>query len=67
MEICDELYSRPLLSGRATAAFFHEVFGHRIEGHRQKSETEGQTLSRSPIDGFPNSNGHARAQPGRGA
>jgi TldD protein len=116
-------YTGPaILSGRATAVFFHEVFGHRIEGHRQKSETEGQTfkkmvgqpvlpdflsvdfdptlrryggtdlvgsydyddqgvkarrvnavddgvlknflMSRSPIDGFPNSNGHARAQPG---
>jgi TldD protein len=116
-------YTGPaILSGRATAVFFHEVFGHRIEGHRQKSETEGQTfkkmvgqpvlpdflsvvsdptlrhyggtdlvgsydyddegvkarrvtavddgvlknflMSRAPIDGFPNSNGHARAQPG---
>jgi TldD protein len=116
-------YTGPaILSGRATAVFFHEVFGHRIEGHRQKSETEGQTfkkmvgqpvlpdflsvvsdptlrhyggtdlvgsydyddegvktrrvtavddgvlknflMSRTPIDGFPNSNGHARAQPG---
>jgi TldD protein len=111
-----------ILSGRATAVFFHEVFGHRIEGHRQKSETEGQTfrkmvgqpilpdflsvvfdptlrqyagvdlvgsydyddegvkarrvtavddgvlknflMSRSPIDGYPTSNGHGRAQPG---
>jgi predicted Zn-dependent protease len=116
-------YTGPaILSGRATAVFFHEVFGHRIEGHRQKSETEGQTfrkmvgqsilpeslsvvfdptlrqyggtdlvgsydyddegvkarrvtavddgilknflMSRSPIEGFPNSNGHGRAQPG---
>jgi TldD protein len=116
-------YTGPaILSGRATAVFFHEVFGHRIEGHRQKSETEGQTfkkmvgqpvlpnflsvvfdptlrrygdtdlvgsydyddegvkarrvnavedgvlknflMSRTPIDGFPNSNGHGRAQPG---
>ena len=24
-----------ILTGRATAVFFHEVFGHRIEGHRQ--------------------------------
>jgi len=116
-------YTGPaILSGRATAVFFHEVFGHRIEGHRQKSENEGQTfkkmvdqavlpdflsvvfdptlqryagtdlsgsydfddegvkarrvsvvsdgvmhsflMSRTPIEGFPSSNGHGRAQPG---
>jgi predicted Zn-dependent protease len=116
-------YTGPaILSGRAAAVFFHEVFGHRIEGHRQKSELEGQTfkkmvgqhvlpdflsvvfdptlrryggtdlvgsyhyddegikarrviavndgvlnaflMSRTPIEGFPNSNGHGRAQPG---
>jgi TldD protein len=111
-----------LLSGRASAVFFHEIFGHRVEGHRQKDESEGQTftrsvgqkilppflsvifdpqlhqfqgndlsgwyeyddegvlgqkvdvvkdgvlqgflLSRSPIEGFPNSNGHGRKTPG---
>ncbi len=111
-----------ILSGSAAAVFFHEIFGHRIEGHRQKDESEGQTftkrinqpvlpeflsvisdparttaagtylngsydyddegvkarpvtvvdkgilktflLSRSPIRGFPNSNGHGRKQPG---
>lgn len=111
-----------VLSGKASGVFFHEIFGHRIEGHRQKDETEGQTfaksvdtkvlpdflsvtfdatrkqigpvdlngwyefddegvrgqnvrlvdqgvlktflLSRSPIDGFPKSNGHGRKQPG---
>jgi TldD protein len=26
--------------------FFHEVFGHRIEGHRQKNEAEGQTFAK---------------------
>jgi len=116
-------YTGPaLLSGRAAGVFFHEVFGHRIEGHRQKIETEGQTfkkqvkqpvlpatfsvysdptqrrqgnidllgayryddegvkarrvtvvengvlqnflMSRSPIDGFPQSNGHGRKQAG---
>lgn len=36
-----------ILSGRATGVFFHEIFGHRIEGHRQKDETEGQTFARS--------------------
>ena len=116
-------YTGPaILSGRASAVFFHEVFGHRIEGHRQKNEEEGQTfkkkvgqpilpanfsvysdptaleiagtdlvgsyafdnegvraervtvvdqgilksflMSRSPIEGFPHSNGHGRKQQG---
>lgn len=34
-----------LLTGRASAVFFHEVFGHRVEGHRQKSSSEGQTFT----------------------
>jgi TldD protein len=120
--IVDPYTGPAILSGRATAVFFHEVLGHRIEGQRQKSETEGQTfkkmvgqpvlpeflsvvfdptlhryggtdlagsydyddegvkarrvsavdagvlqsflMSRTPIDGFANSNGHGRAQPG---
>ncbi len=111
-----------MFSGRAAAVFFHEVFGHRAEGHRQKDINEGQTfarkvneqilpdfisitddptrrrqgsiellgnypfddegvaaqkvslvengvlrnflLSRSPLTGFPNSNGHGRRQVG---
>ena len=32
-----------ILSGRASAVFFHEIFGHRVEGHRQKDISEGQT------------------------
>ena len=35
-----------LLSGRATAVFFHEVLGHRLEGHRQRGEQEGQTFTK---------------------
>ena len=112
-----------IFSGRASGVFFHEIFGHRIEGHRQKDESEGQTftrsvgaqvlptflsvvfdptrrkaegidlngwytfddegiaarpvvavengvlrnflMSRSPIAGFAQSNGHGRRQPGR--
>lgn len=112
-----------ILRNRASGVFFHEIFGHRIEGHRQKDVTEGQTftkrigkpvlpsfisvfddpttsrlsdidlrgfyryddegvpservtlvdkgvlqsflLSRSPVKGFPKSNGHGRRQPGR--
>ena len=38
-------YSGPvLLSGSAAGVFFHEVFGHRVEGHRQKMEDEGKTF-----------------------
>ncbi len=36
-----------IFSGRAAGVFFHEIFGHRIEGHRQKDEAEGQTFTRS--------------------
>ncbi len=111
-----------ILMNRASGVFFHEIFGHRIEGHRQKSESEGQTftkkvgqlilpdfisvyddatmaefggtelrgyyryddegtpservtvvengilrnflMSRSPIEGFPMSNGHGRREHG---
>ena len=35
-----------LLTGRAAAVFFHEVFGHRAEGHRQKDKSEGQTFAK---------------------
>ena len=119
-----EPYTGPaILSGRSAAVFFHEILGHRVEGHRNKSEYDGQTfkkrvgekilaehlnvtfdptinnfnghalmgyytyddegtkarpvtivesgvlkgflMSRSPIDNFPRSNGHGRAQAGR--
>lgn len=111
-----------ILLNRASGVFFHEIFGHRIEGHRQKDVTEGQTftkklnqpvlpgfisvhddpsmarvkdidlrgfyrfddegvastraklveggvlksflMSRSPVEGCPNSNGHGRRQAG---
>jgi predicted Zn-dependent protease len=119
-----EPYTGPaILLNRASGVFFHEIFGHRIEGHRQKDVEEGQTftnmvgkpilptflsviddptkarfqeedlrgfyrfddegvpasrvnlveqgvlrtflLSRSPVLGFTQSNGHGRRQPGR--
>ncbi|MGH9746817.1 MAG: metallopeptidase TldD-related protein [Candidatus Acidiferrales bacterium] len=42
-----EPYAGPaLLSGRAAAVFFHEVLGHRLEGHRQKDQSEGQTFTK---------------------
>jgi len=43
--INDPTVGPALLTGRAAAVFFHEVFGHRDEGHRQKDVTEGQTFS----------------------
>jgi predicted Zn-dependent protease len=36
-----------IFSGRASGVFFHEIFGHRVEGHRQKDESEGQTFTKS--------------------
>lgn len=111
-----------IITNRAAAVFFHEVLGHRLEGHRQKDADDGHTftkklrqrvlpefmsliddptrrtygetalngfyvydedgqpakrvqliedgvlkgflLGRSPVAGFPSSNGHGRAQPG---
>jgi predicted Zn-dependent protease len=42
-----EPYDGPaLLSGRAAAVYFHEVLGHRLEGHRQRGEKEGQTFTK---------------------
>ena len=40
-------YSGPMLmSGQAASVFFHEIFGHRIEGARLKSETDAQTFKK---------------------
>ncbi len=116
-------YTGPaILSNDAAGVFFHEIFGHRVEGARLKSESDGQTfkkkvnepvlhkdfsvvfdptismyrkiplngsfkyddegvkgervivvdkgvlknflMTRVPINNFPKSNGHARAQAG---
>jgi hypothetical protein len=35
-----------LLSVRASAVFFHEVLGHRLEGQRQRGDEEGQTFTK---------------------
>ena len=118
-----ETYTGPaILSGRSAGVFFHEIFGHRVEGHRQKDVNSSQTfkdfvdekilpefidvvfdptistlggidvvgafkyddegmpgqkvlavekgvfknflMSRSPIEGFNQSNGHGRRQAG---
>lgn len=40
-----ETYSGPaILSGAASGVFFHEIFGHRVEGHRQKDPNSSQTF-----------------------
>lgn len=41
-----EPYTGPaILEAAATGVFFHEVLGHRLEGHRQDSAEEGQTFA----------------------
>jgi TldD protein len=116
-------YTGPaILSGRASGVFFHEIFGHRVEGQRTKNAEDAQTfkkkinelvlskdfsvyfdptvrrlantdlagyylydnqgvkarrvsvvengilktflMSRTPVEGIPQSNGHGRGQPG---
>lgn len=40
-----EPYSGPaILSGSATGVFFHEIFGHRVEASRMKSDNDAQTF-----------------------
>ncbi len=42
-----DAYTGPaVLSGRASAVFFHEIFGHRIEGARLKSDDDAQTFKK---------------------
>ena len=42
-----EAFSGPaLLSPEAAGVFFHEIFGHRIEGQRMRQETDGQTFKK---------------------
>ena len=42
-----EPYTGPaILEGMAAGVFFHEIFGHRLEGHRQKDDSEGQTFAK---------------------
>ncbi len=44
--VADPYEGPAILEGQAASVFFHEVFGHRIEGHRQKEADEGQTFSK---------------------
>jgi predicted Zn-dependent protease len=45
--LVDPFVGPAILSGRAAGVFFHEIFGHRVEGQRQKDESEGQTFTKS--------------------
>ena len=45
--VVEPYYGPAILSGRAAGVFFHEIFGHRVEGHRQKDEAEGQTFTKA--------------------
>ncbi len=43
-----EVFTGPaMLSGRAAGVFFHEIFGHRVEGHREKDPNSSQTFKKS--------------------
>ncbi len=43
-----DTYSGPaILSGEASGVLFHEIFGHRIEGHRLKDPNDAQTYKES--------------------
>ncbi len=44
--IVDPYTGPAILSGKASGVFFHEILGHRLEGHRLKSESEGQTFKK---------------------
>lgn len=40
-------YSGPaILNARPSGVYFHEIIGHRLEGHRQKLEDSGQTFAK---------------------
>jgi TldD protein len=44
--LVDPYIGPAILRNRASAVFFHEIFGHRVEAHRQKSASEGQTFTK---------------------
>ena len=42
-----EPYTGPaIFRAKASGVYFHEIMGHRVEGHRQKLESEGQTFTK---------------------
>lgn len=44
--VVDPFTGPALLSGAAAGVFFHEIFGHRVEGQRMKSDGDGQTFKK---------------------
>ena len=44
--VVDPFTGPAILSGRASGVFFHEILGHRVEGHRQKQVQDGQTFKK---------------------
>jgi TldD protein len=44
--LVDPYIGPAILSGKAAAVLFHEVLGHRLEGHRQKDEDASQTFTK---------------------
>jgi predicted Zn-dependent protease len=54
--IVDPFSGPAILSGRAAGVFFHEIFGHRVEGNRLRNADDGQTfasrLGQSVLPGF---------------
>lgn len=44
--IVDPYTGPAILSGSASGVFFHEIFGHRIEGQRMKSDKDAQTFKK---------------------
>jgi len=44
--VLDPFTGPAILEGRAAGVFFHETLGHRLEGHRQKRDVEGQTFAK---------------------
>ena len=45
--IVDPFSGPAILSGRAAGVFFHEIFGHRVEGNRQRNVNDAQTFAAS--------------------
>lgn len=44
--VVDAFNGPAILSKEAAGVFFHEIFGHRVEGYRMKNESDAQTYKR---------------------
>lgn len=44
--VVDSYTGPALLASASAGVFFHEIFGHRIEGQRMKNETDAQTFKK---------------------